>query len=189
MLLHTLPAVVTHNFHPDRGAFRNVCSLPAEDAGRIIASIRLGGHAYLREDYLRRRMQAEKWLIAECRRKIGAPPRSRPIYFFLGNMADGWDKSRPASIVLPLAMFDPAVITFTFPDSMTSCPYLTQADPGSGPWHGRVFSRDEIEDLIATHGFPDPGRPREQRGPDAFIEMQLWDDEPLEKIRLQTASP
>jgi len=185
LLLHTLPAVITHNFHPDRGAFRNVCNLAIEDAERIIASIRLGGHAYLKENYLQRRLLTESWLIAERWRKIGETPLSRPIYFFLGNMADGWDKSRPVSIVLPLAMIDPRLITFTFPDSMTSCPHLRSADHIGEPWHGQVFSLDEIEVAIARYGFPDPNQPREQRGSDAFIEVQVWDDGPLENIRRQ----
>ncbi|AYG60153.1 hypothetical protein QD460_21560 [Rhizobium jaguaris] len=189
MLLHTLPAVITHNFHPDRGAFRNVCALTTEDAERIIASIRLGGHAYLKENYLQRRMLSENWLIAERRRKIGETPLSHPIYFFLGNMADGWDKSRPASIVLPLAIFDPGMITFTFPDSMTSCPFLRPADQSGEPWHGQVFTEDEIEDVIARYGFPDPAQSREVRGRDSFIEVQVWDDRPLEDIRRQASLP
>ncbi|MFK0162157.1 hypothetical protein [Rhizobium sp. NPDC090279] len=185
MLLHILPAVVTHNFHPDRGAFRNVCNLAIDDAERIIASIRRGGHAYLKENYLQRRMLAESWLIAERRRKIGETPLPRPVYFFLGNVADGWDKSRPASVILPLAMFDVGMITFTFPDSMSSCLHLRSADDIDEPWHGQVFTRDEIEDVIARYGFPDPSQSRERRGPDAFIEVQVWDDRPLENVRRQ----
>ncbi len=185
MLRHALPAVITHNYHPDRGAFRNVCNLPKDEAEQIIASIRLTGHAYLKENYLQRRMLAEDWLIAERRQKIGETPLPRPIYFFLGNMADGLDKSRPDSIVLPIAGFNPDTITFTFPDSMTSCPYLRQSGLSREPWHGKVFTRGEIEDIIIRYGFPDPSLPREQRGPDAFIEVQVWDDRPLEDIRRQ----
>ncbi len=186
MLLHTLPAVITHNFHPDRGPFRNVCNSAAEDAERIIASIRLDGHAYLKQDYLQRRMLAESWLVEERQRKIGKTRLPRPIYFFLGNMADGWDKSRPVSIILPLAIFDARMITFTFPDSMSSCPHLRAADDPHKPWHGQVFTLNEIEGIISRYGFPDPNQPREQREPDTFVEMQVWDDSPLENIRRQT---
>ena len=188
LLLHTLPTVITHNFHPERGAFRNICDLPREDAERIIASIRLAGHSYLKENYLPRRLCTEDWLIAERTRKIGETPLTRPIYFFLGDMADGWDRSRPASLVLPLALFDPRTITFTFPDSMASCPQRRPADHVDKPWHGQVFTLAEITQVVARHGFPDPTLSRDLRGPDAFIEVQLWDDRPLIKIRQQTGS-
>ena len=183
LLLHTLPTVITHNFHPDRGALQNICYLPNENAERIVASIRLGGHAYLKRNYLARRLRTEDWLVAERIRKIGETPLARPIYFFLGNMTDGWDKSRPASIVLPLAMFDVDTITFTFPDSMESCPQVNSGDHSGGPWHGQVFTFAEVTEMVARHGFPDPTLPRERRGPNAFIEVQIWDDRPLLEMR------
>jgi hypothetical protein len=171
--------VVTHNFHPDRGAFRNVCDLPLDDAEQIIAAIRSEGHAYRKPNYLSRRRRVEEWLIAERSRKLGSTPLLRPIYFFLGNMADNSDLSRPASMVLPLSSFDVSAITFTFPDSMTSCPPLRDTKPPTDPRLGQVFTLDEIKEVVALHGFPDPSVPREVRGADAFIEMQLWDDRPL----------
>jgi len=173
--------VITHNFHPDRGAFRNVCSLPREDAERIIASIRAGGHSYRKLDYLARRLCTEAWLIAERTRKLGETPLARPIYFFLGDMANGWDKSRPTSIVLPLAMFDARTITFTFPDSMTSCPQPRGPGYAARAYHGEVYTLSEIEDVVRRHGFPDL-KPN-HRGRDAFIEVQVWDDRPLAKYR------
>ena len=185
LLRHTLPTVITHNFHPERGAFHNVCGLPREDAERIVASIRHGGHSYLKENYLARRLHTENWLIAERARKIGETPLARPIYFFLGDMADGWDRSRPASAVLPLALFDPRTITFTFPDSMASCPHIRPASPSDKSWHGHVFTLAEITQVVARYGFPDPTLSRDRRGPDAFIEVQVWDDRPLVEIRRQ----
>lgn len=182
MLIHTLPTVITHNFHPDRGALQNICCMPNEDAERIISSIRRAGHAYLKENYLVRQLRTEDWLITERIRKIGETPLARPIYFFLGNMADGWDKSRPASIVLPLAMFDLDKITFTFPDSMESCPQAGARGHSGGPWHGQVFTFAEITEMVARHGFPDPALPRDHRGPNAFIEVQVWDNRPFVEI-------
>ena len=188
MLLHTLPTVITHNFHPARGALQNICHLPNEDAERIIASIRQDGHAYLKKNYLERRLHTEDWLIAERARKIGETPLARPIYFFLGNMADGWDKSRPASIVVPLAMFDVNAITFTFPDSMESCLQTNSGNYSHGPCHGQVFTFGEITEMVARHGFPNPKLPRDRRGPNAFIEVQIWDDSPLIDIRRHCGS-
>jgi hypothetical protein len=187
LLLHTLPKVITHSFHPARGAFRNVCDLPPEDAERIIAAIRLDGHSYRKPNYLSRRLRAENWLIAERTRKLGETPLARPLYFFLGDMADGWDKSRPSSVVLPLAMFDAGTITFTFPDSMASCPQERPENHSDKPWHGQVFTLAEITQVVARYGFPDPTLSRELRGPDSFIEVQVWDDRPIAEIRGRNA--
>lgn len=182
MLLHTLPDVVTHTYHPVRGAFRNVCDLPFSDAEEILAAIRAESGSYRKPDYLERRLRTESWLIAERTRKLGRTPLSRPIYFFLGDMADRWDRSRPASIIVPLRAFDPGVLTFTYPDSMTSCPqsrgHVTHA------CHGQVYTLSEIEDVVRRFGFPDPKLPRYLRGADAFIETQVWDDRPLAPFKL-----
>lgn len=188
MLLYTLPTIITHNFHPDRGALQNICRLSNENAEQIINMIRLDGHAYLKKNYLARRRRTEDWLIAERTQKIGETPLSRPIYFFLGNIADGWDKSRPVSLVLPLAMFDVDTITFTFPDSMESCPHTDSGEHSHGVGHGKVFTLAEITEVIGRHGFPDPNMPRNLRGPNSFIEVQVWDDQPLTKLRGLCAS-
>lgn len=183
MILHMLPNVITHNYHPARGAFRNVCHLPFDDAERIISLIRAEGASSLRADYLGRRMRTEDWLVGQRIRKLGRTPLARPIYFFLGNMADGADKSRPASIIVPLADFDPGVLTFTFPDSMHSYPQARGPGYVAQPYHGQVFTLSEITDVVCRQGFPNPLVPRAQRGEDGFIEVQVWDDRPLVQYR------
>jgi hypothetical protein len=181
-LLRELPPVITHNYHPERGMFRNVCDLPADDAGRIITAIRRSGFGYFRDDYLERRLQVETWLMSERMRKLGDTPLRRPIYCFLGNMADGWDRSRPASVILPLADFDARALTFTFPDSMRSYPRPRDRGYRARPYHGQVFTLDEIREVVHRHGFPDPELPKKDRQTeDAFIEVQVWDDGPLQR--------
>jgi hypothetical protein len=84
LILYSLPAVITRNYHPERGAFRNVCCLPPDDAQRVISLIRAEGVSFQKADYLSRRMRTEDWLIAERTRKLGKTPLARPIYLFLG---------------------------------------------------------------------------------------------------------
>lgn len=47
------------------------------------------------------------------------------------------------------------------------------------PYHGQVFTLDEIEAVIAEFGMPGakPGQPLSRY--DTFIEAQIWDAEPL----------
>jgi hypothetical protein len=171
-----LPDVITHNFDPARGALLNICDLPAVDAEAILRDIAARGHRFVRRNYLEKRLATERWLLAERTRKLGPPRLAHPIYFFLGDFADGWDASRPQSIVLPLAAFLPEMLTFTYPDSMASLPLAAGA--GRKPYHGQVFTLTEIEEVLAAFGLPDKQVPSADR----FIEVQVWDDRPLEPV-------
>ena len=120
--MSTMPGIVTHYYDPLYGPFGNICTLPDAQAQRVLDSIALSGRRLVRENYLRRRRTTEAWLLSERQRKMGAPVIEHPIYFFLGDMADGLDPSRPESIRLPLAALPADMLTFTFPDSMASLP-------------------------------------------------------------------
>lgn len=178
----SLPDLVTHNYHPARGIGGNICGLPPAEAERILDTMRALGRG-LRPDYLRKRLRVEDWLITAKHAKLGPTALSRPIYFFLGNFADGKDPSRPNALVMPLNAFAPGSLTFTYADSMTSHQRgVVGADGASGtpPHYGRVFTHGEIEAIVATLDLPD----QEWEGPfgearDLFIEVQVWDDRPI----------
>ena len=121
-------------------------------------------------------MLTEDWLIAERRRKLGTTRLERPVYFFLGDFSDGEDPSRPASLVMRLRDFPPETLTFTYPDSMASLPIATQDDHRlhRKPYHGQVFTLDEIRLVVAEFGMPD-GRWKADPAMkyDKFIEAQV----------------
>jgi hypothetical protein len=176
-VIRTLPKIITHNYDPARGAFRNICDLPEAEAERILYEIRASGKRRVRANYLVRRRATEAWLLTERTRKLGRPRVARPIYFFLGDFADGQDPSRPQSIRLPLAMFSSEMVTFTYPDSMASLPIATREDHAAirRAHHGQVFTLEEITKLVAMLGMPD----KSSSSHDRFIEVQVWDDEPI----------
>jgi len=93
------------------------------------------------------RRAAEDWLIRERCAKLGATQLKRRIYFCLGNFADGRDRSHPpCSLVMPLSVFPPAVLTLTYPDSMASLPLATlpRHIGHKADYHGCVFTLSEI---------------------------------------------
>ena len=117
----------------------------------------------------------------------------RPIYFFLGDFSDGKDTSRPASLVMPLRTFPAKSLTFTYPDSMASLPLGSHSGHAADrkPYHGQVFTLDEIVSVVAEFGLPgerwltDPAMTY-----DRFIEVQVWDDGPIRNwISSPTRSP
>jgi hypothetical protein len=175
-----LPSIITHNFDPARGPFRNICNLAYEEAEHILDDIRRTGNRKYKSNYLQRRIATEEWLYAERTRKLGKPRLAHPIYFFLGEFY-GTDPARPLSVRIPLTEFSRQTITFTYPDSMASLPLATlvehQAD--RRPYHGQVFTLDEIESVVSEYGMP--VKAIDGSGPhyDTFIEVQIWDENPL----------
>jgi len=178
----SLPDVVTHNYDPAHGPFGNLCALASEEAARILDAVCASGTRRLKPDYLERRLATERWLYEEATRKLGALRLRHPVYFFLGDFDDGLDPSRPSSLILPLAHFPAAAITFTWPDSMASLPLATKEEHAADrrPYHGQVFTLDEIKAVVAQFGAPDRrSMPEASQRFSAFIEMQLWDRAPL----------
>lgn len=180
--MHVIPDVVTHNYDPGGVFLGNVCDLEPGEAECVLDRIRQSGRRQIKPNYLRRRFETEAWLIAERHRLLGGTPRERPIYFFLGDFADGKDPSRPCSLVMPLRMLPADVVTFTFPDSMASLPIGTRDEHRQErrPYHGRVFSLNEIKEVIGEFGMPDASWMADHRRRfDRYVEVQVWDERPI----------
>lgn len=181
-----LPSVITHTYDPARGPFRNILTLAYDEAERILEDIRQTGHRKYKPDYLQRRIATEEWLYTERTRKLGKPQLKHPVYFFLGEFSET-DPARPASIRVPLIEFSRQAITFTFPDSMASLPLatLTEHQQECQPYHGQVFTLDEIERVVSKYGMPESAPESAIDGAksryDTFIEAQIWDENPLRK--------
>jgi hypothetical protein len=181
--MSTMPeVVVTHNYDPEVAFLTNLCDLPADEAERVLQRIRDSGKRAVNVKYLGRRLETEAWLIGERQRLLGRTRRDRPIYFFLGDFADGKDPSRPCSLIMPLGVFPPDVLTFTYPDSMASFLIATRDDLRSKrrPYHGQVFTLPQIGRVVEKFGMPgERSRTDDLHRFDRFIEVQVWDERPI----------
>jgi hypothetical protein len=183
--MNTIPDIVTHNYDPEGVFLGNLCEQAPPDAEKVLDRIRKSGRRTIKENYLSRRLATEAWLISERRRLLGRTPRERPIYFFLGDFADGKDPSRPCSLVMPLGAFPPHVLTFTYPDSMAS--FLIAAGDGQQPerrpYHGRLFTLPQLKCVVEEFGIPgERWKTDSSRRFDRFIEVQVWDDRPIREL-------
>ncbi len=171
------PSVVTHTYDPGNPFLSNICDLAPDEAEAVLDRIRQAGVRKIKPTYLARRYETEEWLIRERRRLLGNTRRERPVYCFLGDFDDGLDLSRPNALVMPLAAFPAEVLTFTYPDSMASLPYAIREDLAADrrPYHGRVFTLEEIKTIVKEHGMPGPT--------ERFIEVQVWDERPILEFR------
>jgi len=77
------------------------------------------------------------------------------------------------------------MVTFTYPDSMTSFEIAAQAPDGAQrrDYHGKIFTLDEIREVVAAHGRPDARWLIGESGtPDRFIEVRVWDESPIRRF-------
>ncbi|MBT2499455.1 hypothetical protein J7E25_10115 [Agromyces sp. ISL-38] len=77
-------------------------------------------------------------------------------------------------LAIGLDQFDPSTINFTYGDLF---PALRLAD--ERPYWGQAFTLDEILALIDQYGLPQVWNADGSRGPERYIEAQIWDDAPL----------
>jgi hypothetical protein len=174
------PDFLTHYYDAARGPFRSLTALAPEDADRIQVFLRQAGIGFASQraaDYLAIRCELEQRIRALFVRKGGQPQRVTPHYMILG--ACEWVRTWYADgreIRVPLALFDPATVSFTMGDSFPAMRY------GDGqPWRGQVYTLDELPEVVELYGLPQDWNPDGARGPDRYIEAQVWSDEPLRR--------
>ncbi|WP_129542717.1 hypothetical protein [Thalassospira indica] len=179
---NSVPDIVTHNYDPIRGRFQNICDLPRPEAELILAEIRCSLQSRLKKNYLDRRLAVEKWLRTERQKLIGSTRRSTPIYFFVGNFADGRDPMRPKSLRLPLESFSENTVTFTYSDSMSCFENAHVSDRQYPPFPKTLFTLRSLNDAVQKWGMP-TNDCNSHSGLQPFIEMQLWDDAQLNQLQ------
>jgi len=134
--------------------------------------------------YLRYRKAHEQYLRDRFIEKGGRPRRRYPIYMILGDSPSGphsLDGEYDHKLVIPLSLFVPEGISFTYPDSLYRVPlndpgrlYLDR-DPAPC-----VYRVEEIGELIQKYKVYEYNN--------HYVEAQVWIDEPLEEYRLIDAS-
>jgi hypothetical protein len=185
--------ILTHYYHPNDEPFQTLSSFSEADALNIIASLQQRtGAVYRRFEnplkYLSQRRKTETWLRTEFIKKGGQPLSAYPQYFVVDRapwIEDGYN-GESRMIQIPIANFNPDLVSFTYPDSMISYWLKSQIDSAeptirervfhNAEYHGRVFGLKEISKIIEQFGIPNTEWQTEpNRKYDLFIEAQVWD--------------
>jgi hypothetical protein len=172
------PLKVHHYYERELGPFRNLSDLTVEEAEAVMDGLRQRGDVFASRrssDYLTVRRELEDRARDLFARKGGRPVRSRPHYMTLGEctwLLDWYRQGR--ELTVGLDQFDPSVISFTYGDLF---PAMRLA--GQRPYWGQVFTVEEIGTLIDQYGLPQEWNADGARGPERYIEAQIWDDAPL----------
>lgn len=185
-----------HVFKKGTTPFQSLSALSDDDATKIMQNLYIEGAIFWERfenpaQYLKTRRQIEYQLREEFIAKGGKPRESYPIYMIYGRSKwlieapDAKTLSTTIEIQVPLSLFHKQDLSFTYPDSMVSFLLLNQKDsPYYLPdFHGKVFTLDEIQDLVQSKGLP--GEKWGTNLPKYFanyIEAQVWNQEPLIKF-------
>lgn len=184
-----IPDHITHYYQAGSVMLKNICSHPDKVAEVLLTQLKeTGKRTWLHPGYLEERRRVEAWLYSEFIKKGKKPYLKYPLYFVLGENDDFFQKkgffshANPAKLSLPLSLFTSEMISFTYPDSMPSLAIasLEQGKSYRKPFHGKVFTVEEITKVVQTYGLPgDKWKSVEQWRYDRFIEVQVWDDRPI----------
>jgi hypothetical protein len=177
-----MPSLLYHYYEASLGPLRNLSDLPLEEAEAILSRIRQTGNVFASKrasDYLLIRRELEDRVRGLFIEKGGHPQRSYPHYFVLGEcpwLATWYQDGQEVHI--PLQAFSPETVSFTYGDTFPAMRYRD-----GKPYRGKVFTLNELTEVIRTYGLPQLWNPDGQHGPDRYIEAQVWSDEPLVPFR------
>lgn len=167
-----------HYYEASTGPFRNLSVLSPEEAQKVSRRIREEGTAFAGRrppDYLEIRRELEGKARELFVRKGGKPRGPFPHYMTLG--ACDWLKTwykRPAWIAIDWDAFDEKTISFAYGDLF---PTMRVQDGKS--YRRQIYTKREIVEVIREFGWPQEWNRDGDRGPERYIEAQVWDDEAI----------
>lgn len=172
-----------HYYEKVLGPFRNLSDLPAAEAEEVLGSIRREKKvmASRRPDgYLERRRELEQLAREMFIAKGGKPIRTAPHYMVVGECE--WLKSwydDGEAVHLPISSFDSGTLSFTYGDLF---PTFSSRVRDGREYRRQVYTYNEILPLIQKYGLPQIWNRDGAYGPERYIEVQVWDDQPMRNL-------
>ncbi|MCK0473177.1 hypothetical protein [Halalkalibacter sp. APA_J-10(15)] len=167
-----------HYYERNTGPLKNLSELDSNDAERIFKKLQKENTTFAAKrpaNYLIIRRELEEKIRELFINKGGEPKKGFPHYFIFGECP--WVKEwfqDGMEVKIPLKKFDPKTISFTYGDSF---PAMRFQD--GKPYRGQVYTLEEISKIIKLYGLPQEWNKDGKYGPERYIEVQVWDDEPL----------
>lgn len=127
------------------------------------------------QDYLEIRRNLEFTIREKFIAKGGEPLKATPHYMILGPCpwVETWYRDG-RFVVIPLREITPRRISFTYGDSF---PAMRFQD--GKPYRGMVYTLEELPELIHQYGLPGEWNHDGSKGPERYIEAQVWEDIPI----------
>lgn len=164
-----------HYFEQSLGPFINLSSLSADEAETVTQKIRLQGRNFASRrpaDYMAIRRTLEQRAYEQFVAKGGKPLQSYPHYLTLGacEWLLSW-YSEPDHVIIPWDDLPVEVVSFTYGDL-----FPTMRFDDAKPYRKQIYTKDEIIEVIQTYGWPQEWNRQGDKGPERYIEVQVWDE-------------
>jgi len=144
--------------------------------------------SYFHQEYLSGRDKIERKLYQFFIDKGGKPEIKRPIYCFMGMHPSELIYSRRADYAFKffrVSDIPSELISFTYPGSIASMriAHEEEAQEFRSSYHGKLYRKEEINDVIAEHGMPGIDFvPSGSRRYDVLVEAQIWSTSVFDEI-------
>ncbi|EHB68595.1 MULTISPECIES: hypothetical protein [Paenibacillus] len=169
-----------HYYEDSNGPFKNLSSLPLDEAKAVMKAIKAKGSVFASkrpENYLEVRFDLEEKARKLFIQKGGKPKMKYPHYMTLGRCK--WLKewyTTGEEIQIQISEFNPDILSFTYGDLFPTMRYKD-----GKPYREQIYTFHEIVKIIDEYGLPQAWNPDGDKGPERYIEVQVWDEEVLRK--------
>lgn len=173
-----------HYFDKRTGPFKSLTALPKEEAEKLLDKVKEERPdsmcAKRDEAYITNRRKCEEIIKSEFIKKGGIIDIPSPHYMTLGHSP--WLYSwyeQPDYIKIPVEELDLSKISFTYGDSMPT--FSPRVNDGK-EYRKKVYTYEEILDVIDKYGFPQDWNNDGSHGPERYIEAHVWSDDVIGKM-------
>lgn len=172
-----------HFYDKRTGPFRSLTRLTADEAGKVMKKIRderPDSMCAQRNDlYIGKRLNCEAILRREFSAKGGVIEIDSPYYMVVeySPWLYSWYE-QPAYVKIPIEEFDLNTVSFTYGDSMPA--FSDKVNDGK-EYRKKVYTYDEILELISRYGLPQDWNDDGAHGPERYVEAHVWSDRTLKK--------
>lgn len=169
-----------HYYESARGPFRSLTDLPLEEAMAVQQKLKEDKAVFASQrsdDYLVIRRDLEERARSLFIDKGGKPIRTTPHYMTFGKcewLREWYKDGRELEV--PIHDFDERTISFTYGDL-----FPTMRFQDGKPYRGQIYTKEEIYRLIDEYGLPQEWNQYGDKGPERYIEVQIWNDAPISK--------
>lgn len=169
-----------HYYEGSTGPFRNLSELNTDAADEVMNRLKSEGKVFASQrsdDYLNIRRELEAKAREMFIQKGGKPNKLYPHYMTLGecNWIKEWYK-QGKELKIHMDQFDPEHISFTYGDL-----FPTMRFKDGKPYREKLYTKQEIIQIIIEYGLPQEWNKDGKKGPERYIEVQIWDDKELEE--------
>lgn len=176
-----------HYYDKRSGPFKSLTALPENETFTVLERIKQERPSSLSAqrdiDYISKRMNCERIVREEAVKKGILMDILSPHYLVVEHSPwlSTWFED-PGVIKIPIEEFDTRKISFTYGDSM---PTFSPRVKDGKEYRKKVYTYDEILDIIARYGLPQDWNDDGSYGPERYIEAQVWTDEPIKRYLLE----